>query len=51
MRTYFDRIDFDKDGVVTRQDFEAMANRFIESERLDDDRGQELKAKLIEVSD
>lgn len=49
MRTYFDRIDFDKDGVITRSDFEGMADRFIESERLDPGRGKELKDKLIQV--
>lgn len=51
MRTYFDRIDFDKDGVITRSDFEGMADRFIESERLDPGRGKELKDKLIQVWD
>jgi Ca2+-binding EF-hand superfamily protein len=28
MRTYFQRIDFDKDGNITRNDFTAMADRF-----------------------
>jgi len=49
MRTYFTRIDFDKDGSITQKDFEAMAARFIESEKLDAKRGQDLKEKLLQV--
>jgi len=51
MRTYFSRIDFDKDGSITQKDFEAMASRFIESEKLDAKRGQDLKAKLLQIWD
>ena len=51
MRTYFTRIDFDKDGSITQKDFEAMAKRFIESEKLDAKRGQELKDKLLQIWD
>jgi Ca2+-binding EF-hand superfamily protein len=49
MRTYFTRIDFDKDGSITQKDFEAMATRFIESEKLDAKRGADLRHKLIEI--
>jgi len=51
MRTYFSRIDFDKDGSITQKDFEAMAKRFIESEKLDAKRGEELKGKLLQIWD
>jgi len=51
MRTYFARIDFDKDGSITQKDFEAMAKRFIESEKLDAKRGEDLKAKLLQIWD
>lgn len=50
MRTYFSRIDFDKDGSITQKDFEAMASRFIESEKLDAKRGADLKQKLLQVT-
>lgn len=49
MRTYFTRIDFDKDGSITEKDFEAMGKRFIESEKLDAKRGEELKHKLLQI--
>jgi len=49
MRTYFTRIDFDKDGSITQKDFEAMAARFIEREKLDACRGADLKKKLLDV--
>lgn len=49
MKTYFTRIDFDKDGAITKNDFEAMADRFIKSEKLDASRGQELRKKLLTV--
>jgi len=50
MKTYFQRIDFDKDGVITQKDFEGMAERFVEREKLDDVRGKELKSKLLQAS-
>jgi len=51
MKTYFTRIDFDKDGAITQKDFEAMAERFIKCEKLDEKKGGELKAKLIKIWD
>ena len=51
MRTYFTRIDFDKDGSITRKDFEAMGTRFVEADKLDDAAGQVIKTKLNEVRD
>jgi len=50
MKTYFQRVDFDKDGAITQKDFEGMAERFVQREKLDDARGKELKAKLLQVS-
>jgi hypothetical protein len=50
MKTYFQRIDFDKDGAITQKDFEGMADRFVSSEKLDEKRGAELKAKLLQVT-
>jgi Ca2+-binding EF-hand superfamily protein len=47
--TYFQRIDFDKDGAITQKDFEGMAERFVSSEKLDAKRGEELKKKLLTV--
>lgn len=49
MKTYFARIDFDKDGSITQKDFEGMAKRFIESEKLDEKKGADLKDKLLQV--
>jgi len=49
MKTYFQRIDFDKDGAITQKDFEGMAERFVSREKLDAVKGAELKAKLIQV--
>jgi len=50
MKTYFQRVDFDKDGVITQKDFEGMAERFVKREKLDDARGKELKTKLLQAS-
>lgn len=49
MRTYFKRVDFDGDGVITQKDFEGMANRFIEEGKLADDKAKELKEKITEL--
>jgi len=49
MKTYFQRIDFDKDGSITQKDFEGMADRFVSAEKLDAAKGAELKTKLIQV--
>ena len=49
MKTYFQRIDFDKDGAITQKDFEGMADRFVKREKLDESRGKELKTKLLQV--
>jgi len=50
MKTYFQRIDFDKDGAITQKDFEGMADRFVSREKLSDARGKELKGKLLQAS-
>ena len=50
MKTYFQRIDFDKDGAITQKDFEGMADRFVKREKLDDARGKELLTKLLQAS-
>jgi len=49
MRTYFDRIDFDKDGAITRKDFEGMAARF--ADKLDSAKAQDLTANITNVWD
>jgi Ca2+-binding EF-hand superfamily protein len=49
LKTYFSRIDFDKDGAITRSDFEGLGTRFVESEKLDAAKGADLKAKLVQV--
>ena len=49
MKTYFQRIDFDKDGAITQKDFEGMAERFVKREKLDEARGKELKNKLLQA--
>lgn len=51
MKTYFNRIDFDKDGFITRKDFEGMGNRFVEADKLDDAAGAAMKGKLVEIWD
>jgi len=49
MRTYFDRIDFDKDGAITRKDFEGMAARF--ADKLDSAKAQDLTANITNIWD
>ena len=49
METYFKRIDFDKDGSITRADFEGMANRVIEKGQLEGTQKDELKQNLTKV--
>lgn len=49
MRTYFDRIDFDKDGAITRADFEGMSKRF--ATQLPPDKAQDLDVTLTQVWD
>jgi len=49
MKTYFQRIDFDKDGAITQKDFEGMAERFVKCEKLDAAKGKDLHTKLLQV--
>jgi len=49
MRTYFDRIDFDKDGAITRADFEGMAKRF--ADKLDASKAKDLTTNITNVWD
>lgn len=51
MRTYFQRIDFDKDGSITRKDFEGMAARFIETDKLSGDQAKELQQNIYDIWD
>lgn len=51
MKTYFNRIDFDKDGSITKKDFEGMGERFVEADKLDADAGAKMKGKLVEIWD
>ena len=50
MRTYFKRIDFDHDGVITKKDFEGMADRFIKTGKFDDKKAADLRGTLLAVS-
>lgn len=50
MKTYFKRIDFDKDGSITRKDFEGMAERFIATPDFNKDHADDLKKTLTAVS-
>ncbi len=50
MRTYFQRIDFDHDGAITKKDFEGMADRFIKTGKFDDKKAADLTATLLSVS-
>lgn len=49
MKTYFNRIDFDKDGNITLKDFEGMGERFVEAEKLNADAGKVMKEKLVAI--
>lgn len=51
MRTYFQRIDFDKDGAITRKDFEQMADRVIATGELKPEQQEDLKKTLTAVWD
>jgi Ca2+-binding EF-hand superfamily protein len=51
MKTYFERIDFDKDGAITRKDFEGMGERFVEAEKVDEATGKIIKEKICAVWD
>jgi len=51
MKTYFQRIDFDKDGSITRKDFEGMGTRFVEKEKADAATGEIIKTKICAVWD
>ena len=50
MKTYFNRIDFDKDGAITRADFEGMAKRFNETGKLTSARQADMLTTLTDVS-
>jgi len=49
MGTYFVRIDIDRDGVITKKDFDQMADRFIAEGSLSAERGQALRESLFAV--
>eukprot|EP00178_Gracilaria_changii_P017956 TRINITY_DN51246_c0_g1_i1.p1 TRINITY_DN51246_c0_g1~~TRINITY_DN51246_c0_g1_i1.p1 ORF type:complete len:178 (+),score=31.74 TRINITY_DN51246_c0_g1_i1:63-596(+) len=49
MRTYFQRIDFDKDGAITRRDFEGMAQRFKETGKLSAEHAGHLDTDLMNI--
>ena len=51
MRTYFQRIDFDHDGVITKKDFEGMADRFLKTGKFNDEKkANDLTGTLTAVS-
>jgi len=47
--TFFVRFDVDGDGMVTAKDFEIIAERLIENQNLDLERGTALKTKITQV--
>ena len=49
MRTYFIRVDFDHDNVVTKNDFQQMAARFVTEGQLNEERGNKLRDSLLGV--
>ena len=51
MRTHFDRVDMNGDGVVTASDFEQMADRFIEAGGLDNQGAESLRGHLNTIWD
>lgn len=51
MKTYFTRIDFDKDGSITRKDFDSMASRFAEKSKMNADCAATLKSHLTAIWD
>ena len=50
MKTYFNRIDFDKDGAITRKDFEGMAERFAKESEMKAEHAKVLMDSLTGVS-
>nr|P04571.1 RecName: Full=Sarcoplasmic calcium-binding protein; Short=SCP [Hediste diversicolor]1Q80_A Chain A, Sarcoplasmic calcium-binding protein [Hediste diversicolor]2SCP_A Chain A, SARCOPLASMIC CALCIUM-BINDING PROTEIN [Hediste diversicolor]2SCP_B Chain B, SARCOPLASMIC CALCIUM-BINDING PROTEIN [Hediste diversicolor] len=51
MKTYFNRIDFDKDGAITRMDFESMAERFAKESEMKAEHAKVLMDSLTGVWD
>ena len=51
MKTYFNRIDFDKDGAITRKDFEGMAERFAKESEMKAEHAKVLMDSLTGVWD
>lgn len=53
MKTYFKRIDFDKDGKITRKDFEGMAQRFIKEgdKKFSEEQKKDMETTLTAVWD
>lgn len=51
MKTYFSRIDFDKDGTITKADFEGMGERFNKVEKLQGKAADLMKEKLVQIWD
>nr|P04572.1 RecName: Full=Sarcoplasmic calcium-binding protein; Short=SCP [Perinereis vancaurica tetradentata] len=51
MKTYFNRIDFDKDGAITRKDFESMATRFAKESEMKPEHAKVLMDSLTGVWD
>lgn len=47
--TYFKRIDFDEDGVITQKDFVGMAEKFSAAGKLSADRSAQLLGSLTDV--
>ena len=50
IRTHFDRLDVDKDGIVSKSDFELLAQRFCAGEKADPIKQEQLRECMIDVS-
>ena len=50
MKTLFHRLDFDKDGLISKSDFELMAQRFGAAGKLAPVKQQELEKNFCYVS-
>lgn len=50
MRTHFKRLDFNKDGVLSREEFEGMAVRLGDLEKFDPVATETARKNLGEVS-
>jgi len=48
--TFFHRMDLDKDGVISKKDFELIAQRFCAAEKAVPFKEEELRKRMVDVS-